>query len=46
MQTISNGYQALGVLWAVNWERFLFPAVMLVCLSVWHYVGSQGFFWH
>lgn len=45
MQTINNGYQALGVLWDVNWERLLFPAAMVGCLFLWSYVGTLGMFW-
>lgn len=45
MQTINNGYQALGVIVDVNWERFIFPTALLLCLSLWSYVGSQGHFW-
>ena len=45
MQTINNGYHALGVILDVNWERFVFPAVLVLCLSLWSYVGSMGMFW-
>lgn len=45
MQTLEKGYRAMGVLWSVNWERLFFPIAILLCLSLWHYIGAQGFFW-
>ncbi|MDO6725503.1 MAG: hypothetical protein ACRBBO_06510 [Cognatishimia sp.] len=45
MQTIHNGYQAMGVLLDVNWERLLFPIAILLSLGVGAQLGSMGLFW-
>ncbi|SHG23324.1 hypothetical protein [Cognatishimia maritima] len=45
MQAIHNGYRAVNVLWAVNWERLMFPAAILLCLGLGAQLGSMGVFW-
>jgi hypothetical protein len=45
MQTLQNGYRAMGVLWDVNWERMIFPLAIMASLSLGAYLGSLGFFW-
>jgi hypothetical protein len=40
MQTIQHGYQAIGLLVSINWDRFLFPTAILAALMTAAYLGS------
>ncbi|GAA6165122.1 hypothetical protein NBRC116590_28260 [Pelagimonas sp. KU-00592-HH] len=42
MQTIAQGYRALGLLIDINWDRMLFPFAILAGLMVAAYLGSLG----
>lgn len=40
MHTIEDGYRAIGLLIDINWDRFFFPAAILVGLMAGAFVGS------
>ncbi len=46
MQTIENGYRAMGVLWHVNWERLVFPFAICLSLAIGGQLGAMGLFWN
>lgn len=44
MHTIEQGYNALGLLIDINWDRLLFPTAILFGLMGAAYLGSLGLF--
>ncbi|WP_281280250.1 hypothetical protein [Shimia litoralis] len=44
MQTIHQGYRAIGLLIDINWDRLLFLAAIVSGLMLAAYLGSLGHF--
>ncbi|OUS21913.1 hypothetical protein A9Q95_02330 [Rhodobacterales bacterium 59_46_T64] len=42
MQTITQGYRGLSLLFSINWDRILYIATIVVALMAGAFVGSIG----
>ncbi|MDA5555462.1 hypothetical protein [Shimia sp. MMG029] len=40
MQTITNGYRAIGLLIDINWDRFVYPSAVVAGLVIGAYISS------